>query len=357
MFWNFAISLGRDSLWRSVKYGELFMSLVSYIEYLRNGLEELLKSDLDVQLFGEDIAEPYGGAFKVTKGLSLEFPDRVIQTPMSEQGFTGMAVGMALAGMKPIVEIMFGDFSTLIADQIINHASKFVWLYKKPMNMVIRAPMGGYRGYGATHSQSLERLFFGQPHTLVIAPSVLNNPGRLLINSVYEGVPVIFVENKLDYARRFIEHTENYQDLEINTLGIFFPTTEVKIAGFDESELTIITYGGLTQLALELQWKFMLEEEIPIKLLCPSKISPIDEKALLEFTKNDKKILILEEGYKKFGWGSEVSRILYQAEPSRRIRHIGAKSEFIGASQILEDCVLPNTDNIDAVMREMVGSL
>jgi pyruvate/2-oxoglutarate/acetoin dehydrogenase E1 component len=87
------------------------MKSVYYIDYLKDGLRELLQSDLSVHLLGEDIAEPYGGAFKVTKGLSLEFPDRVIQTPMSEQGFTGMAVGMALAGMKPIVEIMFGDFS------------------------------------------------------------------------------------------------------------------------------------------------------------------------------------------------------------------------------------------------------
>lgn len=333
------------------------MKSMYYIDYLKDGLRDLLQSDLDVHLLGEDIAEPYGGAFKVTKGLSLEFPDRVLQTPMSEQAFTGMAVGMALAGMKPIVEIMFGDFSTLIADQIINHASKFVWLYKKPINIVIRVPMGGYRGYGATHSQSLERLFFGQPNILVIAPSVLNNPGRLLINSVYKSVPIIFVENKLDYARKLIEHTENYQDLKINTLGVFFPTTEVRIAGFDESELTIITYGGLTQLATELQWKFMVEEEIPIKLVCPSRISPIDKKALLEFTKNDKKILILEEGYAKFGWGSEVSMLMYQAGSGRNVRRIGAKSEVIGASQTLEEYVLPNTDNVDRIIREMVGSL
>lgn len=333
------------------------MKSVYYIDYLKDGLRELLQSDLSIHLLGEDIAEPYGGAFKVTKGLSLEFPDRVIQTPMSEQGFTGMAVGMALAGMKPIVEIMFGDFSTLIADQIINHASKFVWLYKKTMNLVVRTPMGGYRGYGATHSQSLERLFFGQPNTLVIAPSILNNPGRLLINSIYKGLPTIFVENKLDYARRLIEHTENYQDLEINTLGLFFPTTEVKIAGFDESELTIITYGGLTQLAIELQWKFMVEEEIPIKLICPSKISPIDEKALLEFTKNDKKILILEEGYERFGWGTEVSKLLYQADSGWKIRHIGARSEVIGASHVLEEYVLPSFNGIETTVREMVGSL
>ena len=129
-----------------------------YIEGLRNGIKKLL-IDSDVILIGEDIEEPYGGAFKVSKGLSHEFPNQIINMPMSEQGFTGMAIGMSLAGMKPIVEIMFGDFITLIVDQLVNHAAKFSWMYEKKIHLVVRTPMGGYRGYGATHSQSLVKLF------------------------------------------------------------------------------------------------------------------------------------------------------------------------------------------------------
>ena len=107
---------------------------MSYIKQLQNGLVTLLQ-DKDVYLIGEDITEPYGGSFKVSKGLSLEFPNQVIATPMSEQGFTGMGIGMALAGLKVIVEIMFGDFITLCADQMINHASKFVGLYDKKFTL------------------------------------------------------------------------------------------------------------------------------------------------------------------------------------------------------------------------------
>ena len=115
---------------------------MKYIDSLKEGLNNLLKNDSKVILLGEDIGEPYGGAFRVTKGLSSRYPKQVISTPMSESALTGIAVGMALNGYKPILEIMFGDFITLCADQIINHASKFPFLFGKDINMVIRTPMG-----------------------------------------------------------------------------------------------------------------------------------------------------------------------------------------------------------------------
>ena len=114
----------------------------SYKESLIAGLEKLL-SDPKCFLLGEDIADPYGGAYTITKGMSAKFPGKIINTPMSEQGFTGRGVGMALAGYKPIVEIMFGDFSTLIMDMILNHASKFVEGFDKKLHLVVRDPMGG----------------------------------------------------------------------------------------------------------------------------------------------------------------------------------------------------------------------
>ena len=125
----------------------------------------MLKEHDEVILYGEDLLDPYGGAFKVTKGLSTKFPDRVLPTPISEAAMIGMAGGMAIGGLRPIVEIMFGDFLTLCADQIINHASKFRYMYNDQVcvPIVIRAPMGGGRGYGPTHSQSIESLFKGVP--------------------------------------------------------------------------------------------------------------------------------------------------------------------------------------------------
>ena len=140
-------------------------------------------------MLGEDILDPYGGAFKVTQGLSTRFPDRVFTTPISEAAIVGMSVGLALRGLHPIAEIMFGDFVALAADQIVNHAAKYPAMYNGQVQvpLVMRTPMGGGRGYGPTHSQSLERLFFGIPHLKLVAPSHAHDPGALLEAAVAAG--------------------------------------------------------------------------------------------------------------------------------------------------------------------------
>ncbi len=139
--------------------------MTTVLASLNSALRQALTQDERVLLLGEDILDPYGGAFKVTRGLSEAFPERVLTTPISEAGFTGVATGMALRGLRPVVEIMFGDFVTLIADQLINHAAKFRWMYNDQVSvpLVVRTPMGGRRGYGPTHSQTLEKLFLGVP--------------------------------------------------------------------------------------------------------------------------------------------------------------------------------------------------
>jgi pyruvate/2-oxoglutarate/acetoin dehydrogenase E1 component len=131
------------------------------VESINRALHELMAADPRLVVLGEDITDPYGGAFKVTRGLSSAYRDRVWTTPISEGGIVGMAAGMALKGRPTIVELMFGDFIALAADQIINHATKFRWMYNDQVEvpMIIRAPMGGRRGYGPTHSQSLEKHF------------------------------------------------------------------------------------------------------------------------------------------------------------------------------------------------------
>jgi len=171
-----------------------------YVESLNQALHELMAEEERVFVIGEDILDPYGGAFKVTKGLSSAYPDRVLSTPVSEASITGFATGMALRGLRPILEIMFGDFITLCADQIVNGASKFSWIYNEQVEvpLVIRTPMGGRRGYGPTHSQTLEALFLGTPGLTIVAPSHLHSPGGLLRRAVLGGKgPVLFVENKL----------------------------------------------------------------------------------------------------------------------------------------------------------------
>lgn len=139
--------------------------MTKVLDSLNAALHGCLEADDSVVVLGEDILDPYGGAFKVTRGLSSAFPDRVVTTPVSEAGIVGLANGMALRGLRPVVEVMFGDFTTLVADQLINHAAKFAAMYghRVSVPLVVRTPMGGRRGYGPTHSQTLEKLFLGVP--------------------------------------------------------------------------------------------------------------------------------------------------------------------------------------------------
>ena len=174
---------------------------MTYLENLNGGLRELLETTNDVVIFGEDLMDPYGGAFKVTRGLQHDFPQRVLTTPISEAALTGLASGMALRGLRPVLEIMFGDFTALCMDQIINHASKFRIMYNDQVRVpiTIRTPMGGGRGYGPTHSQSIEKLFLGIPDLRIVSPSIFYESGRLLKQAVADDMPVLFVEHKLLY--------------------------------------------------------------------------------------------------------------------------------------------------------------
>lgn len=320
----------------------------TYKESLIDGLEKLL-ADPKCFLLGEDVEDPYGGAYTITKGMSTRYLGKIINTPMSEQGFTGIGVGMALAGYKPIIEIMFGDFSTLIIDQILNHASKFVEGFEKQLHLVVRDPMGGYRGYGATHSQSLEKLFVGLPHITVIAPSVLHEPGDLLIKAMGLGVPVIFAENKLDYTRKMF-HTEKIADaFEIKYHGGDFPIAE---AGFPEEEakVTIISYGGLVHPLLNMMYDLYMEEEVAVRLLDVSSLSPMDFDLIYSLVKNDKKVLTIEEGHVPFGIGDAIISNLAQRGTQIQMKSIGAKQHIIGTSKEAEALALPQMDDIKKII-------
>src|SRR4030042_7079068 len=174
----------------------------SVLESLNTALLRAFSDNLNVYLLGEDILDPYGGAFKVSRGLSTNFPERVLTTPISEAGFVGVAAGMALRGLRPVVEIMFGDFISLIADQMINHIAKFRWMYNDQVRvpLVVRTPMGGRRGYGPTHSQTLEKIFLGVPGLRVLAVNNFIDPSALLADTIINTQdPVLFIENKLLY--------------------------------------------------------------------------------------------------------------------------------------------------------------
>lgn len=316
----------------------------TYKESLIQGIESLLAHPKCFML-GEDIADPYGGAYAITKGMSQKFPGKIINTPMSEQGFTGMGVGMALAGYMPIIEIMFGDFSTLTMDQILNHASKFVEGFEKPLHMVVRDPMGGYRGYGATHSQSLEKLYTGLPNIAVISPSVLHSPGDLLVKSMDLGVPVVFVENKLDYTRRLFKSEKISRAFEINYHGGDFPIADVQFPE-EVPEVTIISYGGLVSPLLQMMYELYTEEELATRLLDVSSLSPMDFNLLDSLTRECEKIITVEEGHVPFGIGDAIISNLAQRSSSHRYRSVGATQHIIGTSREAENIALPQIEAI-----------
>lgn len=326
--------------------------MVTYLTSLQTSLSNIFETIPEVMLLGEDVSDPYGGAFKVSAGLSSKYPDRVLSTPISEASIIGLSTGLALRGMIPIAEIMFGDFLTLCADQIINHSTKFNRMYNNQVNVpiVIRTPMGGGRGYGPTHSQSLEKYFLGIPFLKVIAPSHFHNPGEILHYTVKEETqPVLFIEHKLLYP---LILTENNITFNYDLLG--YPTAIY--INFDETnykpDLTIIGYGGTSRIIAVLMEE-MKEEEIRISAVFPSSIKPLPLQIIIDESKKTGKIVLIEEGTEGFNWGSEVSAILYEklwGDLKCPIQRLSSANDIIPTSFEMEDKMLISKDIIKDVI-------
>lgn len=318
---------------------------MKYIFSLRNAIDELI-AQKNAYVIGEDIMEPYGGAFKVTKGLSDKFPDNIIGVPMSEQGFTALSVGMALMGEYVIEEIMFGDFITLTADQLINHAAKFSDLYGQEMHLVVRTPSGGYRGYGATHSQSLEKMFLGIPGLRVVAANVFTDVGCLLKKALEEGKPTLFVENKLDYPKELVlddfdifERTERDGAVRISVKG-------------EKPEITVITYGGISSMAVNTAKKLMFNEEIAADVIVVSDISEsIMKSSAFGLIRTDK-IVLTEESAGGFGFSAQAAAELCAAKKSAAVL-TSALSSIPSAELAEHDVLVQEEDIYDAVISHL----
>jgi pyruvate/2-oxoglutarate/acetoin dehydrogenase E1 component len=330
------------------------------LDTLNSALHQAFSEDKSVYLLGEDVLDPYGGAFKVTRGLSTLYPDRVLTTPISEAGFVGMAAGMALRGLRPVVEIMFGDFTTLIADQVINHITKFHWMYNGQVSlpMVIRTPMGGRRGYGPTHSQTLDKLFLGVPGLMVIAPAAFcrtdgtGGPGELLYQSILgNSEPILFIENKLQYYLP-VQNQSDLSDfiLEMTpTAPGFHPLTyTLSIRGAPSATLTIVAYGYMAELAKQALVRLAYEYELFAQLLVPTLLSPISVSGILSSVEQTGALLVLEEGTLSLGWGAEVLARLAENSSSHPVwsRRLASKEVPVPASGPLEADVLPGVAQI-----------
>jgi pyruvate/2-oxoglutarate/acetoin dehydrogenase E1 component len=335
---------------------------LTYLASLRNALHALLGQDPHALVLGEDILDPYGGAFKVTQGLSTAFPGRVFTTPISEAALVGLAVGLALRGFHPVAEIMFGDFITLAADQLINHAAKYGPMYNGRVSipLVVRTPMGGGRGYGPTHSQSLERLFFGLPGLTLLAPSHLHDPGALLQAAVALRSPVLFVEHKLLYPHPLLLAPAPPLHRTITPDAHGHPVAALANYGPDAvadavPDVVIAAYGGLSRLLVLLVSR-LAAEEINALALFPACLSPFDPAPIARAVAAGAghKLLIVEESPAAFGWGAEVAAAVYAQVAGAQISRLGAQPTVIPAARPLEDAVLLTEQAITAALLDLL---
>ncbi len=335
--------------------------MTTVLDSLNAGLHRAMADDPRVFLIGEDIGDPYGGAFKVARGLATAFPGRVLTTPVSEAGIVGIGAGMALRGLRPVVEIMFGDFITLIADQLINSIAKFRWMYNDQVRvpLVVRTPMGGRRGYGPTHSQTLEKLYLGVPGLRILACSAWGDPGSLLHQAILEDDdPVLFIENKLLYVVPVRDETAE-PELEIRRSdgsASYPPAFTLTVRDAPPADLTIAAYGHMAELASQAVLTLAYEHEVIAELVVPTQLAPFEVGPILKSTRRTGRLLVAEEGTLAVGWGAEIVGRTFETLGTdlRVARRAAADDHPIPASGPLEAASLPDAETIVQLAREMV---
>lgn len=321
-------------------------------QLLNEALHRILERREDAYLLGEDILDPYGGAFKISRGLSTRFPERVLTTPISEASLVGIAAGMALRGYRPIVEIMFGDFITLGLDQIVNGIAKFPAMFDGQVSvpLVVRTPMGGRRGYGPTHSQSLEKLLLGVPGITVVAPSECHDVGALLEAAVDDDQPVIFIENKLLYGRACRRPVDGWVDaLECRETDGPYPALTFSGNGFGRGRATIATYGGTLPLALEAAEHLLVEDEVFCEVVALSRLHPLDVDPVLDSVRRTGALVVAEEGTRTAGLGAELAAQVQEAAwhaLRAPVARVGADDGIVPSAPALERAMLPSADDI-----------
>ena len=323
-------------------------------ELIYNELDNILLNESNSILIGEDIEnnnkfnpKEYGGAFKVTRDLSNKYLDRVKNTPISEQAITGIAIGVALRGNVSIVEIMFGDFTTLVFDQLLQHVSKFTLMYGKKINIpfIMRTPMGGFRGYGPTHSQSLEKHFLGIPGLKVIALNQLIPPSQIYKIILERREPVLLIENKTLYTKKLYENVVIGYDLLVSNVPDSYPIAYLKSQD-GVSDLTIVCYGGIVDEVLKAANNLFVEEEILVEIFVVSDISNSMIQGLSESLQTTKKLCIIEEGNSFASFSSEVTAHLVENCMNNFSLLRISNNSIIPSSRNLEEYVLPTSNKI-----------
>src|SRR5438067_7204076 len=268
---------------------------ITYLEAIRGAQAKVLRDDKRVFIYGQDVGGNFGGAFKATKGLSKEFPGRVIDSPISEDAMVGTAIGAALEGMRPIVEMQFADFSTVGLNQILNHAATYFWRTQVPCPIVVRLPSGGTDGSGPFHSQCMEAIYAHYPGLIVMTPATVEDVYSMLLEAVAIDDPVIFCEHKYLYYHLKAD--------KLPTEGL--PIGKARIAR-EGRDLTIVTYSAMVHEAMTVANEFA-DEGFEIEVVDLRSVKPLDTDTVLASVARTGRLLCVGES---FPWGGVTAEVI-----------------------------------------------
>lgn len=321
---------------------------ITYLEAVREAMSQEMRENNDVFILGEDIGV-YGGAFGVTRGMIEEFgPERVRNTPISEAAIAGAAIGSALTGMRPILELQFSDFITIAMDQMVNQAAKTRYMFggKGKVPMVLRTPAGSGTGAAAQHSQSLEAWMAHIPGLKVVQPSTAYDVKGLLKAAIDDDNPVIFYEHKLLY-RTSGEVPEEPYKIELGKADIKREGTDVTIVA------TAIMVHKALEAAAELE-----KEGISVEVVDPRTIVPLDKETIINSVKKTGRLIVVHEAVQRGGIGGEIVSVVAESEAfdylDAPIKRLGGKEVPIPYSPKLEKAAIPQVPDIIEAVRETV---
>ena len=324
------------------------MPEMTYREAVRDALVEAMRADDDVFIMGEDIAE-MGGSMAVTQGLLDEFgAERVRNTPISEMAIVGAGIGAAMAGMRPVVEIMYEDFLTLSLEQIVNQAAKHRYMSggQVKVPLTIRTQGGAGWSPGAQHAQQLEAWLVHVPGLKVVYPSTPEDVRGLLWTSIYDDNPIIFFEHRLLYPVK----GEVPAEIEPIPLGKARTIRE-------GTDVTVIAIGPLVHRSLEAA-KQAEEEGISVEVIDPRTLQPLDEDALVASVKKTNRVVVAHEAVTRMGFGAEVAAVLqYKAFDylDAPIERVGAKFAPLAFAPVMEQFLIPHAADVLAAIKRTVG--
>jgi pyruvate/2-oxoglutarate/acetoin dehydrogenase E1 component len=315
---------------------------------IREALAEEMRRDPRVFMMGEDIAEA-GTPFKVLSGLVEEFgTSRVIDTPISEAGITGMGVGVAMTGMRPIVDIMFGDFIGLAMDQIVNQAAKVHYMSggKLKVPLVVRTTLGATRRTAAQHSQSLHAWVSHIPGLIVVLPSTPYDAKGLLKTAIRDDNPVIFFEDKMMYQLKGPVPEGDYT--------IPFGVADIKRQGTD---ISIVATSSMVQIALAAA-EGLEKLNISAEVIDPRTMYPLDRDTLIESAKKTSRVIVVDEGYERYGVTAEIAAVVADGAfyfLDAPVKRMGAMNVPVPFSPALEDLTVPTADSVMEVAKTLCG--